>query len=160
MYVPTQHWPQMLYENKRYDDVELVSSDDMDYPELGYYPPKEEMLPDNFKTEIEEGQAIYRYIGNINEYYSTVKAGSIYLPSGTDIEEELLLTPYDEKCENYNIETNPYGYEYIGEEEVVNRNALTSVATSTDFGAYPKDGVYNDNYWYEYIGTNEEVEYI
>ena len=160
MYVPTQHWPQMLYENKRYDDVELVSSDDMDYPELGYYPPKEEMLPDNFKTELEEGQAIYRYIGNINEYYSTVKAGSIYLPSGTDIEEELLLTPYDEKCENYNIETNPYGYEYIGEEEVVNKNALTSVATSTDFGAYPKDGVYNDNYWYEYIGTNEEVEYI
>ena len=160
MLVPNKHWPQMLYEDKRYKDVEIVSSDEMTYPNLGYYPPKEEMLPDNFKTELEEGQAIYRYIGFINEYYSTVKAGSIYLPAGADIEEELYLTPYDIKCENDYIETNPYGYKYIGEVDYVNKNMLLRVATSTDFGAYPKDGPLLDGYWYEYIGTDEEVEYI
>lgn len=160
MLVPAAHWPEMLYKNKRYKNVEIVSSDEMTYPNLGYYPPKEEMLPDNFKTELEEGQAIYRYIGDINEYYSTVKAGTIYLPVGTDIEEYLMLSQYDIKCENENIETNPYGYDYLGEEEVVNKNALMRVATSEDFGAYPKDGLASDGFWYEYIGTNEEIEYI
>ena len=141
--VPDKHWPQMLYENKRYKDVEVVSSDEMTYPNLGYYPPKEEILPDNFKPEAD---AIYRYIGDINEYYSTVKAGTIYLPTGTDIEEYLMLTAYDRKYENNNIETNPYGYRYLGQEEVTNKNALVRVVTSEDFGAYPKDGLLTDGF--------------
>lgn len=158
-YVPQQHWPQMLYEDTRYDDVELVTDFEKIYPDFGYYPPGIEMLPDNFQTEIEEGASIYRYIGNINEYYATSPAGEIYLTPGADIEQELLLTKYDEPAENNNIETNPYGYQYIGEVDYINKNKLDHVETSTDFGAYPKDGVLQDGYWYEYLGTDENLEY-
>lgn len=158
-YVPQQHWPQMLYEDTRYDDVELVTDFEKIYPDFGYYPPGIEMLPDNFQTEIEEGASIYRYIGNINEYYATSPAGEIYLTPGADIEQELLLTKYDEPAENNNIETNPYGYQYIGEVDYINKNKLDHVETSTDFGAYPKDGMLQDGYWYEYLGTDENLEY-
>lgn len=157
-YVPDKHWPQMLYEKKKYDDVEQVHNTEMIYPEFGYYPPAHEMLPDSTLDTLEEGVHFYRYVGKQRVYHSTVKAATIYLPIGADIE-ELNLTAYNTEDPIELDESNLYGYKYLGQEEVTNKNALTSIATSEDFGAYPKDGLSTDGYWYEYIGTNEQISY-
>lgn len=158
-YVPTKHWPQMVYETKRYDDVNIITDNEMVYPKFGFYPPTVEVEPTQWPQNVDKNMNFYRYVGDVYEFYSTVKAGSIYLPIGTDIESELLLSSYDTPLENNHIETNPYGYEYVGTEDYTYKNILHHLVSSEDFGAYPKDGIYNDGYWYEYVGTNEEVEY-
>lgn len=154
--VPTTHWPQMIYEDTHYDDIEYLREDEKIYSDFGY-DDGESILTHTLPAEppaYEEGQSFYRFIAYYKEYYATVKAGSIFVPVGTDPEEELYLTDLEPSGIKYD-ETNLYGYSYEGEVEVDNKNILVGVETSPDFGAYPKDGKYSDDYWYEYIGTDE-----
>jgi len=155
-YVPTSHWPQMIYSKDHFDDVEYVKEKDAHYSTFGYE--DGESILANYLPEVPpeyaEGENFYRFIKTIKEYYTTSFAGTIYVPIGTNPEEKLYLTNLEPSEIEYQ-ETNLYGYKYMGTENVVNKNMIVDVVTSEDFGSYPKDGLYSDGFWYEYIGTNE-----
>ena len=137
----------MIYETQHYDGVEYLREDEKIYSDFGY-DDGESILTKTLPAEppaYEEGQSFYRFINSYREYYTTVRAGSIYVPVGTDPETELYLTDLEPSGIDYD-ESNLYGYSYIGEEEVSNKNIFLGVETSDSFGAYPKDGIYTDDY--------------
>jgi hypothetical protein len=146
--VPDKHWPQMIYEKNHYDDVEFLTEDEKIYSTFGYNDGPSILTPllPAEPPEYNEGELFYRYTETFKEFYTSgAKAGTIYSPIGTNPETELYLTGTSPSGIEYN-ESNLYGYVYKGTEEITIKNALTGIATSDSFGAYPKDGLSGDGY--------------
>lgn len=160
--VPVKHWPEMLFNNIHYDDMPLhefpKNGPDAPYPELGYYPPKRELLEDPITDPTYDGK-FYRHVEDTHTYFSTEKAGEIYTDLGFNVETGLYLTSVETITNPYYFDTNCFSYEYAGTQMLVQKGrVLDRRISDTDFKKYPKGGIAEDGYWYEYIGTNEVLE--
>ena len=157
--VPAEHWPEMLTAEGHIAGTTLKrfsqGGPESPYPQFGYYPPKHE-LADGGITDPNYDGKFYRYIGQTHLYYTTSKAAELYLPVGTD-PAILNLEPLNSLETPKYLPTNSFGYDYAGTEETTDKVIKLDLVTSDDFTAYPKDGVAEDGYYYEYLGTNENL---
>lgn len=103
----------------------------------------------------------YRYVPVAPIYADGHKAGYIYLPTGTDIEEKYGLTEWGgDPSMIPDVEALGYAYKARGTETIWSHSGMFDIVNSPDFTAYPKNG-YANGYYYEYVGTNEnEVDVV